>query len=87
MSVSCMLNESLPNTVAGKGLDRNSPLEFNETDFDGCLMFLKSHLRRIGRADDALEEDYPTTLMDEDGEELDTLKNGKSRTGSATEPA
>ena len=66
-----MLNESLPNMVAGKGLERNGPPEFNETDFDGWLMFLKAHLGRIGGADDALEEDYPTTVVDEDGEEVD----------------
>jgi hypothetical protein len=66
-----MLNESLPNMVAGKGLERNGPPEFSETDFDGWLMFLKAHLGRIGGADDALQEDYPTTLVDEDGEEVD----------------
>jgi hypothetical protein len=34
-----MLNESLPNMVAGKGSERNGPPEFNETDFDGGLLF------------------------------------------------
>jgi hypothetical protein len=71
MSNSRVLNESLPNVVAVKGLERNGPPEFSETDFDGWLMFLKAHLGRIGGADDALQEDYPTTLTDEDGEELD----------------
>jgi hypothetical protein len=30
-------------------------------------------------ADGALEEDYPTTLLDEDGEELDTLNRTQMR--------
>jgi hypothetical protein len=42
-------------------------------------MFLKAHLGKIGGADDALEEDYPTTLLDEDGEELDTLNRAHIR--------
>ncbi len=72
MSTPRILTESLLNMVADKGLERNSHPEFSENDFDGWLMFLKAHLRKIGGADDALlEEDYPTTLTDEDGEELD----------------
>ena len=42
-------------------------------------MFLKAHLGRIGGADDALEQDYPTTLLDDDGEELDTLNRTQMR--------
>ncbi len=42
-------------------------------------MFLKAHLGRIGEADDALEEDYPTTLVNEDGEDLDTLNRTQMR--------
>ncbi len=62
MSVSRMLNESLPNMVAAG------------------VMFLKAHLvGRIGGADDALEEDYPTTLLDADEEELDTLNRAQMR--------
>ncbi len=79
MSTSRVFNESLPNMVAGKGLERNGPPEFNETDFNGWVMFLKAHLGRIGGADDALEQDYPTTLLDDDGEELDTLNRTQMR--------
>ncbi len=65
--------------VAGNGFERNGPPEFNKTDFNGWVMFLKAHLGRIGGADDALEQDYPTTLLDEDGEELDTLNRTQMR--------
>ena len=74
-----MLNESLPNMVAGKGSERNGPPEFSETDFDGWLLFMKAHLGRFGGADDALEQEYPTTLVDEDGEELDHLNRAQER--------
>jgi hypothetical protein len=66
-----MLESSLPNMVAGKGSERNGPPEFSESDFDGWLLFLKAHLGRMGGADDALEQDYPTTLVDDDGEEIE----------------
>ncbi len=36
-------------------------------------------MARIGGADDALHEEYPTTLMDEDEEELDTLNRAQMR--------
>ncbi len=67
MSLSRMQESSLPNMVAGKGFERNGPLEFSESDFDGWLLFMIAHLGRFGGADDALEQEYPTTLVDDDG--------------------
>ncbi len=65
-----MLESSLPNMVVGKGSERKGPPEFSETDFDGWLLLMKAHLGRFGGANDVLEQDCPTTLVDEDGEEL-----------------
>ena len=69
--MSHMQDSLLWNTVAGKGFERNSLPEFSETDFDGWLLFLKAHLGKMGEADDTLEQDYRTILVDENGEELD----------------
>jgi hypothetical protein len=40
---------------------------------------MKAHLGRLGGANDALEQDCPTTLVDEDGEELDHLTRIQER--------
>jgi hypothetical protein len=79
MFVSRMLESSLPNMVARKGSETNGPPEFSETDFHGWLLFMKAHLGRFRGDDDALEQDYPTTLVDEDGEVLDQLTRPQER--------
>jgi hypothetical protein len=79
MSVSRMLESSLPKMVAGKGSERNGPPGFSETDFDGWLLFPKAHLGKFAGVDDALEQDCPTSLLDEDGEEFDHLTRAQER--------
>ena len=74
MSNSKLLAELIPNMVAGKGSlsgsGKNGPPEFSETDFDGWVVFMKAHLGRYDRADEALETDYPEDLLDDDGEPM-----------------
>ncbi len=79
MSLSRMLENTFPNMVAGKTSKRNGPPEFSEGDFDGWLLFMKVHLGRFAGVDDALEQDFPTSLVDEDGEEIYHLKRTQER--------
>jgi hypothetical protein len=64
--------------IAGKGFERSGPPEFNETDCDGGLLFMKAYSGKFG-ANDALEQDFPTTLVDEDGEERDRFTRPQER--------
>jgi hypothetical protein len=77
--MSRMLESLLLNMVAGKGSKRNGPPEFSETNFYGSFLFMKAHLGRFRGADDALEQEYPTTLADENGEEFDCLSRSQER--------
>jgi hypothetical protein len=65
----------LSNMVAGNigvGAGRFGGVpKFDESDFDGWVLFMKASLRKFDRADLALTDPMPRKEVDDDGEEVD----------------